>query len=238
MCTITWIIGKESYEIFFNRDELRTRARATAPHIFENEGIRTMHPIDPDGSGSWIFTNDRGISAALLNFNIPLKDKDYTSRGSIITDICYEQSIEHIIGMVKNLDLKKYRGFTLCLFEDQKNPQIIRWDGENLINIDAIQPLTSSSVKLDKVKKYRVTLYKKMIEELGDSRRTHLSFHKSHLPGKSYLSTCMHREDAETVSFSHVISGQKKIEFHYFGKSLCRDPDMITLSLKKTEGDE
>jgi len=238
MCTITWIIEKESYEIFFNRDELRSRSEAHGPELFEEGVVRVIHPIDPDGSGSWICTNDRGISAALLNFNIPLEDKSYSSRGSIITDICSQKTIEQMISRVNKLDLKSYRGFTLCLFEKKKNPLIFRWDGETMKDIEAIQPLTSSSVKLPEVKMNREFLYCKMIEEFGDNRETHLSYHKSHIPEKSYLSTCMHRKDAETVSFSHIKSGMKKIEFDYFGKSLCRESDMIRLSMNKIQGDK
>ncbi|HEX5085378.1 MAG TPA: hypothetical protein VFY40_25355, partial [Blastocatellia bacterium] len=46
-------------------------------------------------------------------------------------------------------------------------------------------------------------------------------FHSSHFPAASAYSTCMHRDDARTVSFSKVNVSQDGIEFFYHADSPC-----------------
>jgi len=212
---------KNSYDLFFNRDELRSRSRAKKPEIYYKNGVSAIFPIDPDGSGTWIFINNKGVSAALLNFNIRLKVKNYKSRGTLLRDICFEDSINKMLKSIYKKNLENYRGFTLCLFEQNKPPGLYRWNGTNLAPLSESQPIISSSVKLEVVKINRKDLYRKMLNDRGNTRETHLSFHCSHSPEKSYLSTCMHREDAKTVSFSHIFCNRKKIVFNYKGKSPC-----------------
>lgn len=210
-----------SYEIFFNRDELRTRQKAHAPAIHIKNEIKAIYPVDPDGNGSWIFTNEFGLSAALLNYNITLPQKDFVSRGTLITEIAFEKTIEDMLNVIKSKNLEDYRGFTVCLFEISKSPLIYRWNGENLTCMPPIQPIMSSSVNIEQVERNRTQVYNDLIRENGDTRKTHLNFHHSHSPEKSYQSTCMHREDAKTVSFSHIIYKDGKTQFSYKGESPC-----------------
>jgi hypothetical protein len=46
-------------------------------------------------------------------------------------------------------------------------------------------------------------------------------FHSSHFPAASAYSTCMHRDDARTVSFSKVNVSRDGIEFFYHADSPC-----------------
>ncbi|NIP92410.1 MAG: hypothetical protein GWO24_02620, partial [Akkermansiaceae bacterium] len=68
MCTLTWWRGTAgSYEVFFNRDEKRTRSIADPPRVHERDGVRFLAPLDPDGGGTWMLANDRGLLVCLLN---------------------------------------------------------------------------------------------------------------------------------------------------------------------------
>ncbi len=231
MCTITWLTKPSGYEIFFNRDEKRTRAAALKPSIFESGGIKAIYPVDPEGSGSWIFCNDRGFSAALLNFNIKLPDNKYKSRGQLITEMTTSTSIQESMDIIKDKNLREYRGFTLCLFPYNEEIGIFRWDGNKLYSMPQKQPIVSSSVRINEVKRSREILLNEM-QKKGDNRaETHIKFHRSHLPGKSYLSTCMHREDAKTLSFSRIICSQQKMEFHYIEDSPCKNGKNTILTL-------
>ena len=52
MCTLTWWRESAgSYEVYFNRDERKTRAMAEPPRLREREGVSFLAPIDPDGGG-------------------------------------------------------------------------------------------------------------------------------------------------------------------------------------------
>ena len=72
MCTVTWILDGDSYSLYFNRDELRTRQPALPPQRHQERGVRFLSPTDGDAGGTWIAVNEYGLSLGLLN--------DYSSR--------------------------------------------------------------------------------------------------------------------------------------------------------------
>jgi len=69
MCTLTWRRGsKETVEVFFNRDEKKTRSRAEPPgERFDANGVRYLSPLDPESGGTWMLVNERGLVVCLLN---------------------------------------------------------------------------------------------------------------------------------------------------------------------------
>jgi hypothetical protein len=54
MCTVSWWREPDSYTVFFNRDELKTRSRALPPTIQQQNGVRYIAPTDADGGGTWL----------------------------------------------------------------------------------------------------------------------------------------------------------------------------------------
>lgn len=70
MCTLTWWRGAagEGYEVFFNRDELKTRPPAKPPAAGERGGVRFLSPVDTQAGGTWIWANQFGVVMALLNW--------------------------------------------------------------------------------------------------------------------------------------------------------------------------
>src|SRR5262245_13352656 len=67
MCTASWLIAPEGFELFFNRDESRRRGRARPPERIELEGVRALAPVDADAGGTWIGVNQFGFALGLLN---------------------------------------------------------------------------------------------------------------------------------------------------------------------------
>ena len=68
MCTLTWWRGESGeLEIFFNRDERKTRPVADPPSRFESDGVSFLSPRDPKGGGTWMTVNEYGIVVCLLN---------------------------------------------------------------------------------------------------------------------------------------------------------------------------
>ena len=67
MCTVTWIVESHGYQLFFNRDELRTRKPAEKPTIRTNAILPFIAPADGDHGGSWIAVNEAGLCVCLLN---------------------------------------------------------------------------------------------------------------------------------------------------------------------------
>src|SRR5689334_3842624 len=67
MCTVTWVRRKRGYDLLCNRDEKRTRKKAVPPRPAVLGGVQYLAPIDADHGGTWIATNEFGLSACLLN---------------------------------------------------------------------------------------------------------------------------------------------------------------------------
>ena len=64
-------------------------------------------------------------------------------------------------------------------------------------------PLVSSSFELEGVERERRAEFSRLRDESGGFRAgALLAFHISHQPARGPYSPCMHREDAETVSFT------------------------------------
>ena len=93
MCTLTYLLNERGYELFFNRDEQRSRLLAEPPKLNKvNKSHGAIYPIDPQGGGTWIAVNEQGLSLALLNnYQAPLSNNDNhnksISRGQLILSL-------------------------------------------------------------------------------------------------------------------------------------------------------
>ncbi|MDX2319319.1 MAG: NRDE family protein [Moritella sp.] len=262
MCTVSWLLASDGYQIFFNRDEQKGRALAQSPKYFNDLGVKYLMPVDPVGGGSWIAINQAGLSICLLNYyqQQPL-GKDLISRGLLVKSLVSNTSLTKIRSALKKLSLQRYAAFTLLVFPSHLNKQTgdvyaVRWNGHELTTITAVSPMVSSSVALAEVTNYREdhhnsillqhpilfsgegcndeleikptsassdidTVAENIIELtnqrcIDDKNSLALTrFHASHEPTPSYLSVCMHREDAHTVSFTHLIATRKQLKMNY-----------------------
>ncbi len=67
MCTVSWRAARDGYDLFFNRDELHTRAPELPPALSERDGVRFLAPRDGDHGGTWLAVNEHGLTVCLLN---------------------------------------------------------------------------------------------------------------------------------------------------------------------------
>ena len=245
MCTLSWTRNQESYQIFFNRDEQRSRSPAEIPQCIDHNGVPVLLPLDPDGGGSWISVNGHGLSLCLLNFyqgTVP--GKKLISRGKLLRSLAHSENINSLNHQILTTDLSHYAPFTLVAFQiapDHQQPQekMFQWDGENIHHSQPENMMTSSSVKFDEVSKQRQKTYRQKVSlpsnaecnnEYNNELNTesnadkHISFHASHGEKKNHRSVCMHREDARTVSFSHILVTNDRVEFSYHNDSPCESP--------------
>ena len=240
MCTLSWIRDNESYQVFFNRDEQRSRSQAQPPQCVDHSGVPVLLPLDPDGGGSWISVNGHGLSLCLLNYyqgTIPHSGKKLISRGKLLRSLAHTGNIESLNELILTTDLTHYAPFTLVAFQikpDQRLPQekIFQWDGAEIHRSQPENMITSSSVKFDEVSKQRQQFYAQNVSsspcseheikhKIKNSTDKHISFHASHGTEKNHRSVCMHREDARTVSFSHILVTKSHVEFRYHDGSPC-----------------
>ena len=240
MCTLSWFFGEKNTHVFFNRDEQKTRAIAKPPQVVSVNQIARLMPIDPVGGGSWLAVNEFGWVFALLNFyQGDLPKGKLISRGDIIRGVSELNCFSRIVEFFDDLTLIKYAPFSLVCFAPNRTPDnqmpphqhvnaqtatMLRWTGNELQIVAQQSPLFSSAVMFDDVVLSRTQQAKRYIGALNcESERInkHIALHCSHEPEASAQSICMHREDAHTVSFSHIEVACDSVLFNYTDGSPC-----------------
>ena len=67
----------------------------------------------------------------------------------------------------------------------------------------------------------------------GDPTEAHLDFHAGHHPERGPYSVCMHRPNAQTVSFSWIRVDRDGVRFRYTPDSLCRGRPALEIELAR-----
>ncbi|NVK28704.1 MAG: NRDE family protein [Flavobacteriia bacterium] len=220
MCSVSWWIEESGYQLFFNRDEQKTRTPALSPQSFVLQGTQVLMPIDPVGKGSWISLNEAGVSLCLLNnYQGKTPSGQLTSRGQLVKQLSSATGLAQIEWQFAQLDLQQFAPFTLLAFElGNSKVREFQWDGENVSILYAQSPHFSSAVALDSVTAYRQSVYDELAVASADDL---LLFHSQHHPEQPHFSVCMHREDAQTVSFTRIQASQNDLQMTYVAGSPC-----------------
>ncbi|HXU33443.1 MAG TPA: NRDE family protein [Thermoanaerobaculia bacterium] len=231
MCTASWLIGPDGYHLLFNRDELRTRPIALPPRRGERNGMRYLAPVDPQGGGTWIAANEAGLCLFLLNRRPDRPPREpQASRGLIPLELIDASEVEEVARRAAALDFSRHRPFTLGAIAPGTPPVVFAWTGDALESATASPPLVSSSVGDESLFAERRATYPSGPLTL----RKLLAYQRSHGSGKSAASVCMHREDAQTVSFSRVRVNGRQVRLGYAPGSPCERAPMRWLALART----
>lgn len=230
MCTVTWLYEDGGYQLFVNRDELHTRASAVPPRVFARGGTRYLAPRDKDGGGSWISVNEAGVAVCLLNA-AGVRRAGAMSRGRLVVDLATSRSQQEAALRAGRIDLHAYPPFTLALFEPERRVSVLEWDGRVLraaANGDALKPLTSSSLDAAAARRARHAHFHK---HRPLTALEFFRFHASHHPAPGAYSACMHRDDASTVSFTHVHAGREQVRMDYYPGPPCLGNNPVSVQL-------
>lgn len=231
MCTVSWLDTPDGYDLFCNRDEKLSRPRAESPCVRTWRGVTRICPQDPAGGGTWIGVNEFGVSACLLNLYVDAPPGK-VSRGLLVRDaLSYRTSFDAAQALVRRC-LKSFAPFTMLLLDSAGPPLIVSWDsGRKVLLLDARRwkLLTSSSVAQGAAWEHRRAAFPR-VRTVSALR----AFHASHEPQPGPCSACMHREDAETVSFSHIHVERDRVRFEYVDGPPCLAEFTLTTSLDRT----
>lgn len=229
MCTLSWIYhGSGHYEVHFNRDEQRSRLPAIEPQRLVLDGIQCLMPIDPVGGGSWIATNELGLTICLLNFYQGQTPKgQLTSRGLIIKQLASSSSSQMVEARIQSMNLRSFAPFTLVSFDTHRtaNETILwTWDGKQLARSHAFAPIVSAAKHFEQACQYRQALFNDLITTLPNNE-VGQQFHLSHHQHFAHLSPLMERDDARTVSFTSVFVSSNNQQMHYQSLDSHRNVD-------------
>jgi hypothetical protein len=229
MCTASWIHEGTGYQVFFNRDEKLTRKKAMPPDFAARDGIRFLAPVDGDFGGTWIATNEFGVSACLLNG--AGNQCNVRSRGLLIPELISAPSVSVICERVRAADFAVFAPFTIAALGPGQPGALIDWDGSRKTVRFHDEPcfmLTSSSFDTEAVRASRQSEFRGVVDAEFLTR-----FHGSHVPARGAYSTCMHRPDAETVSFSRIHVSERDTDFFYSPAAPCAGIPGVCLKLTR-----
>lgn len=216
------MLEEDGYDLFFSRDERKTRAPALPPSYHILNGVTFVSPADGNFGGSWMAVNEAGMTLALLNLygpGIPPERAGMTSRGLLLVSLMDVQQVSDLPTRIRKAGLDVANPFTLLAFDPKRKPMRYTWDGRDLALTeltDADMPVTTSSVATARVAKRRRKELGEVAEEDGTLTVDLLeSFHHSRGSSPSEFSVCMDRSDAHTVSLSHVHVTAEQVVFSY-----------------------
>lgn len=228
-----------------NRDELHSRGEALPPRVVAAGGVRRLAPVDSDAGGSWIATNDHGLTVCLLNhYPSPALPESRTrrggagfeSRGTLVLDLAALATVDEADRLFEARDLATYRPFTVMLFPPHAPPRLRRWGGASpLERVDSpLAPVSSSSFDSRAVVSARTAAYRRLVGDDPDPERL-LEYHRSHLPERGPYSVCTHREDGGTKSLTRVAVDVASVTMRHLPGPPCDGAPAVVRSLGRAD---
>jgi len=233
MCTATWLRTEDGYEVFFNRDELSTRKPALPPTIVVRDGVRIVAPIDGDVGGTWLGANEHGVTIGVANGRATTSGGTFRSRGLLVLDLLASRDLADVERRFEAQSSTPYRPFSLFAIDGAGEMEIFGEEKDRPREEGAL--LFSSSRDPVRARHERERLLDRMRKERGGIDADLLrAFHASHEPERGAFSPCMHREEAGTVSFSHVRVGPREVLFDYRAGPPCEPAEVARVQLART----
>jgi hypothetical protein len=226
MCTLTLLRqwpsrpGAPPFRVVFSRDEQRSRPRAYPPEWRQCGATRALHPLDPQGGGTWIAVTEHGLVLALLNGNAASppggrNGSPKRSRGAIIPAIAAAGSRTAAETAV-DVDPREFESFHLVLADDREIVDVTS-DGRTLVRGSPCAGhwlmRTSSSFETAAVCAWR----RRRFDEIATpaSAREQDAFHEQSEPDRPAYGVAMARADACTVSITtiEVFAGEVRMSY-------------------------
>lgn len=206
-----------------NRDEKIARVEGLPPRWHCHQSIRMLAPSEPKG-GLWVALTEQGASFALINwYSIRARaTRAIVSRGDIIPALADRTAPAEIRARLANFPLERTNPFRLVVISPQSGTvDEWRWDLQNLqcqpCRWEAQQWISSGHDEPG-----AQTARSRTFAEARPTTRADLrSLHASHLPTRGPYSTCMHRADARTVSYTEIEFQPDGAQMRYIQGNPC-----------------
>ncbi len=241
MCTVTFIARQKGYCLGMNRDEKLTRVPGLPPTKICVNGHQVICPSEPTG-GTWIALNDAGVCFALINW-YSVTDrvtKQPISRGDVVKIVRGLRSPRLADEAVSSLPLKHLNPFRLIgIFPANREILEWRWNLRRLavaLRRWRTQQWISSGFDERMAQNIRDRTFRTSLAATSEPElRCLRTLHKSHCPSAGPFSTCVHRSDAGTVSFTEVVvksrSGVMRYSPGYPCERSTKSPHEVKLRL-------
>jgi len=189
--------------------------------------VRYLAPVDGEAGGTWVFVNEFGLAAFLLNRNGRAAAAGAPSRGAILRSLGAARSLEELAERLARRAIAGVAPFTVAALAHAETRALRAiWDGERLAFDELPEGpalLCSSSLDDTRADRDRRLLFAARRAMPGPwTSAAHRRFHTSHEPEPSPWSVCMHRADAETVSYCEIAIDDERVLLDYLPGPPCR----------------
>ncbi len=221
-----------------NRDEKLARVAGLPPSKKMVSGRTIFAPSEPSG-GMWIALNDLGVTFALINwYRIAARVRSQpVSRGGVVNAVSTMPSPELAERALKELPLGRINPFRLIgVFPAAKTVIEWQWNLKNLTGKNhpwQTQQWISSGYDEPTAQQARGNTFRQAMKQKSAGSLAWLRrLHRSHSPKSGPFSTCMHRADAATVSYTEVVFLGRRGGVKYHGSAPCCAAPCVTQCLK------
>jgi uncharacterized protein with NRDE domain len=219
MCTLSIISQEQSIIITMNRDEQRDRHEDGALHSANGQ----CFPIDAKSGGTWIGTNEHGLTLALLNrYQGEHVAGEAQSRGELIPSFLPCSTVNAVEEKLRMLTLNHFNPFD-CIGVDESGITHAIWDGRALNferhRVDKPFFITSSSERTTEIIAHRKSLFSEFVADESEAMTAEHIVHNLHLKrghDNDESSILMHREHTHTKSITQIVMAQKNVELRYW----------------------
>ncbi len=238
MCTLSFVPTKDGYYAAMNRDERLTRSAALSPSTLRTNDVLAVYPFEEDG-GTWIACNQRRVTLALLNWNLPARQtlNKQRSRGTLIPQLIGNSDLDVVTRSLSQLTLDGLLPFRLAGIS-QKHQQIRewRWNGVSVAVLSfpwKPRHWFSSGASDEMAERIRGESCRVAWQEPHAGSLPWLrTLHSSHGLAAGPFSVCAHRPDAGTVSYSEIEFDASRATFRYVDGPPCRNlTSAVTLTM-------
>jgi hypothetical protein len=201
-------------------------------------------PTDSLSGGTWLAVNDAGLALAMLNVNLPDRDrnapKSPRSRGEVIPSLLESDSPSAVLGLCERLNYREFAPFRLVLIGHGLVADV-RWDGREPMVMSRLvggpQMFTSSGLGDHLVEGVRRELFDQMFMNGPHTwEAAQHAFHRHKWPGREHLSVNMSRDTSRTVSHAVIDLRATEVVLAYHADAPDQPAKDTTVSLPLTTG--
>jgi hypothetical protein len=211
-----------------NRDEKLTRPAGLPPKEKRLNGRGVISPSEP-GGGTWIAVNDHGATLALINwYSITARvDGKGVSRGEVVDSASAAILPSSADDALHGLPLNRINPFRLIgVFPTTSEIVEWRWNLKQLVRKNLpwkSQQWISSGFDESIAQRARGRTFRQAQKQESAGNLDWLRrLHRSHAPETGPFSTCMHRADAVTVSYTEISVSPREAWMRYHAGAPCQ----------------
>jgi hypothetical protein len=243
MCTVTFIPIGDGYLLGMNRDEKIARGAGDPPEVRRFQRTRAIFPSE-NGVGMWIASNCYGITLALLNWNVPMVVPSHrNSRGLIIPRLLSSTSsaeLNHALATQQVANCAPFR--LVAVIPGERNVAQWSWNGTHFVRKTFPWDLRhwfSSSASDSCAEELRGRVCRRASNDRNAGSVGWLRhLHRSHENGPGAFSVCVHREEAETLSYTEICCTPGQVAMVHAIGSPCHPRKIYTIEVRRLYGRE